>query len=122
MVRVTNAPASNRRKKRLRKLAKGYWGDRKNHLRITKNAVMQAMATSTRHRKLKKRDFRSLWIQRLSVAAKINGLSYSRLIDGLHAANCSLNRKVLSQMAIFDSVGFALVAELAKSTLLQTAA
>ena len=122
MVRVTNAVASNRRKKRLRKQAKGYWGDRKNHLRITKNAVMQAMAASTRHRKLRKRDFRSLWIQRLSVAAKINGLSYSRLIDGLNLANCELNRKVLSEMAIFDPPGFALVAEIAKSALLQPAA
>ena len=121
MVRATNAPASNKRKKRLRKQAKGFWGDRKNHLRVTKNAVMQAMATSTRHRKLKKRDFRSLWIQRLSVAAKINGLSYSRLINGLDLANCQLNRKVLSQMAIFDSAGFTQVAALAKEAVLAAA-
>lgn len=122
MVRVTNAPASNRRKKRLRKQAKGYWGDRKNHLRITKNAVIQAMASTTRHRKLRKRDFRSLWIQRVSVAAKANGLSYSRLINGLLVANCSLNRKMLSQIAILDPKGFEQVANQAKTALLAKAA
>ncbi len=122
MVRVTNAPASRRRKKKLRKQAKGYWGDRKNHLRITKNAVIQAMASATRHRKLRKRDFRSLWIQRLSVAAKTNGLSYSRLINGLLLANCPLNRKMLSQIAILDPKGFEQVANEAKQALLAKAA
>lgn len=122
MVRVTNAPASRRRKKRLRKQASGFWGDRKNHLRVTKNAVIQAMASSTRHRKLRKREFRSLWIQRLSVAAKINGLSYSRLINGLLLANCPINRKMLSQMAIFDPKGFEAVANEAKQALLAKAA
>ena len=83
MVRVTNAVASRRRKKRIRNRAKGFWGDRKNHLRITSDAVVRAMANNYRHRKMKKGDFRSLWIQRISAAAKINGISYSKLINGL---------------------------------------
>ena len=78
MVRVTNAVAGHRRKKRLLKKAKGFVGDRKNHLRLTTCAVMSAMAFNYRHRKIKKRDFRRLWTVRLSVAAKINGISYSK--------------------------------------------
>ncbi|NGX45331.1 MAG: 50S ribosomal protein L20 [Chlamydiae bacterium] len=117
MVRRTNSVASHRRRKRLLKKAKGYFGDRKNHLRISKNAVMSAMASNYRHRKLRKRDFRRLWVIRIGVAAKINGISYSRLINGLNKANCSLNRKVLSEMAIRDPEGFALVAGRAKQAL-----
>lgn len=82
---------------------------------------MQAQAASTRHRKLRKRDFRSLWIQRLSVAAKIQGLSYSRLIDGLLRVDCRLNRKMLSEMAIFDGESFSQVAALAKQAILAVA-
>ncbi len=107
MVRATNAVASHRRRKRLMKLAKGFWGDRKNHLRLTQDAVAKALADSYRHRKLKKRDFKSLWISRLSVAAKMNGLSYCSLIDGLKKKGAILNRKVLSEMALHDAQGFA---------------
>jgi large subunit ribosomal protein L20 len=117
MVRKTNSVASHRRRKRLLKKAKGFFGDRKNHLRISKNAVMAAMASNYRHRKLRKRDFRRLWVIRIGVAAKINGISYSRLINGLSKANCGLNRKVLSEMAIRDPEGFALVAGRAKQAL-----
>lgn len=117
MVRKTNSVASHRRRKRLLKKAKGYFGDRKNHLRISKNAVMSAMASNYRHRKLRKRDFRRLWVIRIGVAAKINGISYSRLINGLNKANCALNRKVLSEMAIRDPEGFALIAGRAKQAL-----
>jgi large subunit ribosomal protein L20 len=109
MVRATNAVASHRRRKRLMKLAKGFWGDRKNHLRLTQDAVAKALADSYRHRKLKKRDFKSLWITRLSVAAKLNGMSYCALIDGLKKKGSLLNRKVLSEMAIHDPQGFASV-------------
>ena len=115
MVRVTHALSSHRRKKRLLKQAKGFVGDRKNHLRLTGNAVMKAMAFNYRHRKTKKRDFRSLWIVRIGVAAKINGLSYSRMIDGLKKARCELNRKMLAEMAIRDPAGFAAVATTAKA-------
>jgi large subunit ribosomal protein L20 len=109
MVRATNAVAARRRTKRVMKQAKGFWGDRKNHLKQTSDAVMRAMANNYSHRKLKKRDFRSLWITRLSAAAKINGLSYSAMIHGLEKAGSTLNRKVLSEMAIHDPKGFGAV-------------
>lgn len=117
MTRASNAVARHRKRKRLFKLAKGFVGDRKNHIRLTKDAVMSALAFSTKHRKLRKRDFRSLWIIRIGVAAKINGLSYSKMIHGLQKAGCGLNRKVLSEMAIHDPESFAVVAEEAKKAL-----
>ena len=117
MVRVTNAVAAHRRKKRLLKQAKGFVGDRKNHLRLTTCAVMSAMAFNYTHRKLKKRDFRRLWTVRLGVAAKINGISYSKFIHGLKLVGCLLNRKVLADMAIRDPQAFAFVAGAAKQAL-----
>jgi large subunit ribosomal protein L20 len=117
MVRATNAVARLRRKKRLFKLAKGFWGDRKNHLRLTSDAVINALASNYRHRKEKKRDYRSLWITRLSVATKIHGISYSKFIFGLKKAGCQMNRKVLSDMAIRDPQGFATVVSEAKKAL-----
>lgn len=117
MVRVTNAVASHRRKKRIQKRAKGFYGDRKNHLRQTTEAVQRAMAYNYRHRKLKKREFRRLWITRLSAAAKINGLSYSKLIHGLILAGCLLDRRTLSELAIQDPAAFAAVADSAKQAL-----
>jgi large subunit ribosomal protein L20 len=117
MVRATNAVYSNRKRKRLFKLAKGFVGDRKNHRRLTSNSVLQAMAFNYRGRKQRKRDFRSLWINRLGVGAKLNGLSYSKFISGLKKANCALDRKVLSEMAIHDPAGFAAVATKAKQAL-----
>lgn len=117
MVRVTNAVAANRKRKRLLKLAKGFVGDRKNHLRLSSDAVMSAMAFNYRHRKQKKRDFRKLWIIRIGVAAKINGISYNKLINGLIRAKCVLNRKMLSEMAIRDPHSFAAVAAQAKQAL-----
>ena len=117
MVRITNAVASHRRKKRLYKLAKGFVGDRKNHLRLTSGAVMRAMAYNYAHRKQKKRDFRSLWIMRLNAAARINGISYSKFIYGLKKARCELNRKVLAELAISDPSGFAAIVGSAKEAL-----
>lgn len=117
MVRATSAVASHRRKKRMLKRAKGYWGDRKNHLRITKEAVIRAMANNYRHRKYKKSNFRKLWITRLGVAAKMHGMSYSKFIHGLKKAKCELDRKMLSEMAIRDPSGFTAVVELAKGAL-----
>lgn len=117
MVRATNAVASHRRKKRLYKLAKGFVGDRKNHLRLTSDAVMRALAYNYRHRKLRKREFRSLWITRISAAAKIHGISYSKFIYGLKKAKCELDRKILSEMAIHDPMGFAAVIGRAKEAL-----
>ncbi len=117
MTRASNAVARHRKRKRLMKLAKGFVGDRKGHIRLTKDAVMKALAFSTEHRKMRKRDFRRLWITRIGVGAKINGLSYSKMIHGLQKSGCSLNRKVLSEMAIRDPESFALVAEEAKKAL-----
>jgi large subunit ribosomal protein L20 len=117
MVRATCSVARLRRKKRLFKLAKGFWGDRKNHLRLTSNCVMTALSNNYKHRKKKKRDFRGLWINRLSVATKINGISYSKFIFGLKKAGCTLNRKVLSEMAIQDPESFTAVCSEAKKAL-----
>lgn len=117
MVRATSSVARHRRKKRLFKLAKGFWGDRKNHLRLTSDAVVNALASNYAHRKEKKRDFRGLWITRLGIAAKIHGISYSRLIFGLKKAGCMMNRKVLSEMAIRDPQGFAAVVTEVKKAL-----
>jgi len=117
MVRATNAVYSNKKRKRLLKQAKGFVGDRKNHRRLTSNCVLQAMAFNYRGRKQCKRDFRSLWISRLSVGAKLHGLSYSKFIHGLKLVGSLLDRKMLSEMAIADPVGFAAVATHAKQAL-----
>lgn len=117
MVRVTNRVAAHRKKKRLFKRAKGFQGDRKNHIRLTKDAVMKADAFSYRDRKKRKSNFRRLWITRIGIASKINGLSYSRLIDGLTKAGCAINRKMLSEMAIRDPKAFAEVVQSAKAAL-----
>ena len=117
MVRVTNAVASRRRKKKLFKKAKGFFGDRKNHIRQTKDAIMKAMAYNYKHRKENKRNFRLLWIIRLNAAAKINGLSYSKFINGLKKAGCTLNRKMLSELAIKDPKAFAALVDNAKKAL-----
>ena len=117
MTRVRNAVASRRRRKRLLKKAKGFVGDRKHHVRLTADAVMKAMAFSTMHRRKKKNDFRRLWITRIGVAAKSQGISYSRLINGLTKAGCSINRKMLSDLAIRDPNSFGMIAETAKQAL-----
>ncbi|MBS0607247.1 MAG: 50S ribosomal protein L20 [Parachlamydiales bacterium] len=117
MVRVTNAVARNRSRKRLMKRAKGFVGDRKNHKRLTLDAVLSALAFNYRHRKQRKRDFRKLWIMRIGVGAKINGMSYSKLVDGLKKAGCTLNRKMLSDMAIRDPNSFSEVVGAAKKAL-----
>jgi len=117
MVRATSAVARHRTRKRLLKRAKGFVGDRKNHVRLSADAVMSALAFNYKHRKAKKRDFRKLWIIRIGVGAKINGLSYSKLMNGLAKAGCSLNRKMLSEMAMSDPQSFAAVASTAKKAL-----
>jgi len=117
MTRVKNAVASRRRRKRLLKKAKGFIGDRKNHIKLSSDAVMKAMAFSTMHRRKKKNDFRRLWITRIGVAAKARGISYSRLIHGLTKAGCKINRKILSEIAIQDPKSFSEVAKRAKQAL-----
>jgi len=117
MVRVTNAVASHRRKSRLRKRARGFVGDRKNHLRLTSDAVMRALAFNYRDRKHNKRQFRRLWVTRVGLATKIHGISYSKFIHGLKKAGCELNRKMLAEMALHDPDGFAAVVDNAKKAL-----
>jgi len=117
MSRSTNAVASRRRRKRWLNRAKGYYGDRKNHFRQTKNAVMKALSFNYIHRKAKKALFRSVWIMRIGVAAKANGLSYSSLIYGLKKADCKIDRKQLAHLAAFDSKAFSEIANVAKKAL-----
>lgn len=117
MSRVTNAVAAHRKKKRILKRAKGFYGDRKNHLRITKEAVMRAMASHTRDRKRKKSDFRRLWIIRIGIASRIYGLSYNHLICGLKRMGCQLNRKMMAELAIHSPKVFQILVERARTAL-----
>lgn len=117
MTRVRKAVASRKRRKRILKRAKGFVGDRKNHVRLSQDAVMKAMAFATEHRRKKKTFFRRLWIQRISVAAKSHGISYSRLIDGLTKAGVIVNRKMLSELAIHEPATFAACVDQAKKAL-----
>ena len=117
MVRTTSAVASRKRRKRLFKLTKGFYGDRRNHVRQSSNAVMSALAFNYKHRKQRKSCFRSLWIQRIAAASKMCGISYSKLVQGMKQSNCVLNRKMLSELAIHDFEGFKSVVETAKQAL-----
>lgn len=114
MPRTTNAAASRKRRKRRLGLAKGFYGARSKQFRLATEAVDRAMRLSYTHRKDKKREFRGLWITRLAAACRLNGISYSRFIAGLRKAKIELNRKMLSEIAIHDAEGFAVIAGLAK--------
>ncbi|HBA84698.1 MAG TPA: 50S ribosomal protein L20 [Verrucomicrobia bacterium] len=117
MPRATNAPASRRRRKRRLELAKGYYGNRSKAFRTATEAVDRAMVMAYAHRKQKKTEYRALWIVRLSAACKAHGLSYSRFVNGAKKAQIALNRKMLSEIAIHDPDGFALIAGLVKAQL-----
>jgi large subunit ribosomal protein L20 len=117
MPRVTNAPTSHARKKKRLKAAKGFRGARSKLFRQATEAVDRAMRMATDHRKRKKRDYRRLWVARLSAACKQNGIAYSRLINGLTKANVTLNRKMLSEIAIRDPEGFKVIVEQARAAL-----
>jgi large subunit ribosomal protein L20 len=117
MPRSTNGPASRQRRKRVLKQAKGFRGFRKSHYRYAKQAVYKAMSYAYRDRKVRKRMFRRMWIQRLNAASRPLGLSYNRLIEGLNAAAIGLDRKVLSDMAIRDHDAFLKVVEAVKAAL-----
>ena len=106
MPRSTNAPASRARRKRRLKLARGFRGSRSKLFRQATEAVDRAMQMATIHRKQKKREYRALWIARVSAACRQNGITYSRLIEGLTKSNVLLNRKMLSEIAIQDPAGF----------------
>jgi large subunit ribosomal protein L20 len=117
MPRSTNAPASRKRRKRVLKRAKGFRGARSKLFRTATEAVDRAMVMATAHRKLKKRDYRGLWIQRISAACRSHDISYSRFIEGLKKAEIELNRKMLSEIAIHDAEGFTAIVAMAKGTL-----
>lgn len=117
MARVKRGVTARKRHKKILKQAKGYYNARRKVYRVAKQAVIKAGQYAYRDRKQRKRQFRALWIARINAAARMNGLSYSRFINGLKKANVSLDRKVLADMAVHDKSGFAAVAELAKSSL-----
>jgi large subunit ribosomal protein L20 len=106
MARATNSPASRKRRKKVLKYAKGYFGNKSKLFRYAKEAVQHAWQYAYAARKKKKGDFRGLWIVRLNAACRNAGISYSRFIEGLKAANIGLDRKVLSDLAIRDEVAF----------------
>ncbi len=117
MPRVKHAVATKRRKKKVLDRAKGYWGARSRLYRTAQEAVNRADAYAYRDRRVRKRDFRQLWIVRINAAARINGLSYSRLMHGLDKAGVEVNRKVLADLAVSDPTAFAAIAEQAKAHL-----
>jgi large subunit ribosomal protein L20 len=106
MVRATNGPATRQKKTRRMKLARGYRGGRSKLWRTASETLIRAWAYATRDRRQKKRDFRSLWIQRVNAAARMRGISYSQLVNGLKLAGVTLNRKQLSELAIHDPGAF----------------
>jgi large subunit ribosomal protein L20 len=116
-MRVKRGTAGHRRHKRRLKLAEGYRGRRSDCFKLAKRAVEKALQFSYRDRRAKKRDFRGLWIIRINAAARLNGLSYSKLIKGLSDANIKLDRKVLAEIAFADPASFAVIAEKAKAAL-----
>ncbi len=117
MPRATNAPASRERRKRVLDKAKGYRGRRSKLFRYAKDATMKGQYWSYRDRKTRKRTFRYLWIQRLNAAVRAQGLTYSRFMEGLKAANIGLDRKILSDLAITDEASFAGIVGQVKSAL-----
>lgn len=117
MARIKGGVGAKKRHNRVLKLAKGYRGARSKQYRVAKQSVMRALTTSYAGRKQRKRQFRQLWIARINAAARMNGLSYSKLMYGLKLAEVDLNRKMLSEMAVNDPAGFAKVVEVAKSKL-----
>ncbi len=117
MPRVKRGVTKRRRHKKYLKMAKGYWGAKKNHYRIARETVEKGLTYAYRDRKVKKRNFRRLWIQRINAAVREYGLSYSRFINGLKKAGIDLNRKVLADLAVWDKETFKELVEKAKAQL-----
>ena len=117
MARVKGALSTRKRHKKILKLAKGYRGAKSKLYRVANQAVMKSLSYAYVGRKLKKRDFRSLWITRISAACKMNDINYSRFMNGLKKANIEINRKMLSEIAINDPKAFTQLVETAKSSL-----
>ncbi len=117
MARIKGALATRKRRNRTLKLAKGYWGGKSRLFKTAKEAVMKSGQYAYVSRRLKKRDFRRLWITRISAACKANGMNYSTFMNGLKKAGITLNRKMLSEIAINDAAGFTALTEKAKAAL-----
>jgi len=117
MARVKGAMATRKRRKRVLKLAKGYRGAKSKNFRTAKQAVMKSLVYAYIGRKQRKRDFRRLWITRISAAAKLNDINYSQFMNGLKKANIDINRKMLSEIAIADPKAFTELVEKAKAAL-----
>ncbi|MEN6349857.1 MAG: 50S ribosomal protein L20 [Syntrophomonas sp.] len=116
MPRVKRGVTSHRRHKKILKLAKGYRGSKSKLYRVANEQVMKSGQYAYIHRRLKKRDFRKLWIARINAAARNNGTTYSRMVHGLKVAGVDINRKLLAELAISDPSGFTQLAELAKKS------
>ena len=117
MARIKGAMATRKRRKKVLKAAKGYYGGKHRLFKTAKQAVMKSGQYAYIGRKQKKRDFRKLWITRISAAAKMNGMNYSTFMNGVNKAGINLNRKMLSEIAISDPAGFTAIAEKAKAAL-----
>ena len=117
MARIKGAMMTRKRRNKVLKAAKGYWGAKSKHFKMAKEAVMKSGNYAFAGRKLKKRDFRSLWITRISAEAKVNGMNYSTFMHGLKKAGVDLNRKMLSELAVADKAAFAALVETAKAAL-----
>ena len=117
MARVKGALMTRKRRNKVLKAAKGYWGSKSKHFKMAKQAVMKSGNYAFVGRKLKKRDFRKLWITRISAEAKVNGMNYSRFMNGLKKAGVTLNRKMLAEIAVADKAAFAKLVEQAKAAL-----
>ena len=117
MPRVRRGTKKRKRRAKILKLAKGYWGARSHNYRTAKEAVERALQYAYRDRRTRKRDFRRLWIIRVKAAAENNGISYSRFINGLKKSDIEINRKLLSEIAVNDSEGFARLADIAREAL-----
>ncbi|MBQ7929461.1 MAG: 50S ribosomal protein L20 [Clostridia bacterium] len=117
MARVKGAMMTRKRRNKVLKAAKGYWGSKSKHFKMAKQAVMKSGNYAYIGRKQKKRDFRALWITRISAQAKVNGMNYSTLMHGLKVAGVDLNRKMLAEIAVSDKEAFASLCETAKAAL-----
>ena len=117
MARVKGAMMARKRRNKVLKLAKGYWGAKSKHFKMAKQAVMKSGNYAFAGRKMKKRDFRSLWITRISAQAKVNGLNYSKFMCGLKRSGINLNRKMLAELAVSDKEAFAALVATAKAAL-----
>ena len=117
MARIKGALATRKRRNKMLKLAKGYWGAKSKHFKMAKQAVLKSGNYAFAGRKLKKRDFRSLWITRISAQCKAEGINYSRFMYGLKKSGIELNRKILYELAVNDKAAFASIVETAKKSL-----